>query len=167
MEEFKLTYKIGDLELKLKGSQEFIDKEKEDFLQKLPELIDLHTAQPIDPDTPAPDAEIKIDEKISSEEKENGSAYESIVEFLNAHDFSTQKETVLGMAYFIDCVQQNPPVITRKINALYDEARQKKPNTSDNLSRLAKSGDLMPISGSKNSYKLTKQGMDTVDQRRK
>ncbi len=167
MEEFKLKYKIGDLELKLKGSQEFIDKEKEAFLQKLPELIELQTAQPIDSDTSVSDTEIKANEEISFEEKENDSEYESIVEFLNAHDFSTQKETVLGIAYFIDCVQQDPPVITGKINALFDEARQKKPNTSDNLNKLVKSGDLMPISGSKSSYKLTKQGMDTIDQRRK
>ena len=74
---------------------------------------------------------------------------------------------VLGMAYFIDCVQQDSPVITGKINASFDEARQKKPNTSDNLNKLVKSGDLMPISGNKGSYKLSKQGMDTVDQRHK
>ncbi|MCO8285535.1 hypothetical protein, partial [Tetragenococcus halophilus] len=154
-------------ELKLKGSQEFIDKEKEAFLQKLPELIELQTAQPVDSDTSISDTEIKAEKDFSAGEKENVFVYESIVEFLNSHDFSTQKEMVLGMAYFIDCVQQDSPVITGKINALFDEARQKKPNTSDNLNKLVKSGDLMPISGNKGSYKLSKQGMDTVDQRHK
>lgn len=172
MGEFKLTYKIGDLELKLAGSQEFIDKEKEAFLQKLPELIQLQITQPDAIVTNDFEVESTLQESDSiqekiSEDKTDQAEYESIVEFLNSHEFPTKKEMVLGVAYFIDCIEQNPPVMTKKVNALYDEARQQKPNISDYLSKLVKSGDLMPVNGSKGSYKLTKQGIETTNQNHK
>ncbi|AYW47837.1 hypothetical protein C7K38_05390 [Tetragenococcus osmophilus] len=171
MDEFKLTYKIGDLELKLTGSQEFIEKEKEAFLQKLPELINLQTPTPEITDRAAPEdassEKAESDSKNLSEDKTNDSEYQSIKEFLNSHEFLTQKETVLGMTYFIDYIKEDPPVTTGKVNTLYDEAQQKKPNTSDYLRKLAKSGDLMPISNSKGNYKLTKQGRKTIQQRHK
>lgn len=170
MDEFKLTYKIGDLELKLTGSQEFIEKEKEAFLQKLPELINLQTPTPEITDRAAPEdagSEKTEHSKNLSKGKTNDSEDQSIKEFLNSHEFLTQKETVLGIAYFINYIKKDPPVTTGKINTLYGEMQRKKPNTSDYLRKLAKSGDLMPISNSKGNYKLTKQGEKTIQQRYK
>lgn len=164
MENFKLVYKIGDLELELSGSQEYIDKERQLFLEKLPKLIELKPTQSTTSIKQKNDSTIK-NHHITNEDSDL--EYESIVQFLNSHDFPTKKETVLGMAYFVDCINKDHPVVTGKINALYDESRQKKPNTSEFLSSLVKSGDLMPITGNKNEYKLTQQGIELVKQRHK
>jgi predicted transcriptional regulator len=167
MEVFKLVYKIGNIELELNGSQDFIDKERGIFFKKLPEFIELQAA-PIEYASSSNQENNYVNTKEQSTVSDtNKLEYESIVEFLNCHNFTTKKETILGMAYFIDCIKKDCPVGTGKINTLYDESRQKKSNTSEFLAQLVKSGDLMPVNGRRGAYKLTKQGIDLVNKRHK
>ncbi|WP_410769511.1 hypothetical protein [Fontibacillus sp. BL9] len=137
----KLRIKLGTIEFEVEGDSELIEREREQFFSLLPTAINavspvvstgpqiLEVVQDITEASGTPALT-----NISS--NNNINSYDSIAAFLKIKSFSKEVERVLGVAYFLDQIEDISPFTVKDIEAKYTEARISKPkNISDAINK--------------------------------
>jgi hypothetical protein len=156
----KVRIKMGPIEFEAEGDSDLIEREREKFFSLLPQAI---TA--VSPVVAKPAQIIDATNRIEELENTNGpttllpdakeNKYTSIAAFLNEKKFSTEVELVMGVAYFIEIIEQGGYITAKDIESKLTEARRDKPsNTSQDLTQNIKKGFLRECPEKKETLKL-------------
>jgi len=124
----RIHYKLGLIEFEAEGDSELIEREREHFFSILPQAITavspfvndktqiIEVSQDSGDDSPLP---------LLPED--NSKKYESVALFLNEKSFNTDVERVLGVAYYINQVENEQFITSKDIEDKFTKARFTKP----------------------------------------
>ncbi|WP_256832086.1 MULTISPECIES: hypothetical protein [unclassified Paenibacillus] len=164
----RIRIKLGPIEFEAEGDSELIQREREQFFSLLPQAI---TAV-----TPVVGERTQLIE-IASDMAEtttdiSGSAltaktsfthYESIAAFLNEKSFINDVDLVMGVSYFLDCVEQTGEFTRKDIESKLSEARRQIPsNISHCINLNIKKGFISESKEKKDgikAYKVLSEGI--------
>jgi hypothetical protein len=155
----KIKIKMGPIEFEAEGDSELIERERAQFFSLLPQAI---TAV-----SPVVTRPIQLTDAVDIENgvclpSENAPllasvrqrSYSSVASFLNEKKFSTDVELVMGIGYYIECVERKDVFNSKDIESKLTEARKEKPrNISQALTQNVKKGYLREYSKKKDKLK--------------
>lgn len=157
----RIRIKFGQIEFEAEGDTDLIEREREQFFSFLPQAINAVSSTIMMVEQP----KMLVDE-ILLEESENthsqqtidissgGNLYDSLVTFLKEKNFQNDVERVMGVAYYVDCIEKSGPITAKEIEARLLEARQGKPsNTNSFINENIKKAYLCEHPDKKDGYK--------------
>lgn len=146
----KLHIKIGPIDFEIEGDGELIEREREQFFRLLPQAIS--AVSPVTPVSPQFSDSVKasiaapviIEDTEASIDNGHGSVnYESLAELIRSKHFSTDVETTMGAAYYLQFCRGSTAFTARDIEQAFDDERQNKPkNISQMIIQNIKKGYL-------------------------
>lgn len=130
----KIRIKMGPIEFEAEGDSDLIERERAQFFSLLPQAI-----VAVSPVVPQPIQVIGAKEAVYEESENNQPinnllaaasqvSYQSIASFLNDKKFSNDVDLVMGIGYFIECVEKAGIFTSRDIENKLTEARKGKPS---------------------------------------
>lgn len=129
--ENKVRIKMGIIEFEAEGDADFIERERQQFFSLLPQAI-TDVSPVVNQNVEYVEAVENLDQiestaipKIESKDKKN-IENDSILSFLNSKNFSTDVETVMGVAYYIDSIENKQSFTSKDIEEKIAEARRPK-----------------------------------------
>lgn len=155
----KIRIKLGPIEFEAEGDSELIEREREQFFSLLPQAItavspvvtrssQLFDAVDIENDAYLPTENAPL--LASSGQR----SYSSVASFLNEKKFSTDVELVMGVGYYIECIENKGVFTSKDIENKLTEARKGKPgNISQMLTQNIKKGFLSECAEKKDNLK--------------
>lgn len=153
----KVRIKMGPIEFEAEGDSDLIERERSQFFSLLPQAI--LAVSPV-VSTPSLVVENSETETFSSETEntllleKNSNVYTSIASFLNDKKFSTDVELVMGVGYYIECIEKNGIFTSKDVENKLIEARKAKPkNISQMLTQNIKKGYLRECADKKDNLK--------------
>ena len=153
----KVRIKMGPIEFEAEGDSDLIERERSQFFSLLPQAI--LAVSPV-VSTPSLVVENSETETFSSETEntllleKNANVYTSIASFLNDKKFSTDVELVMGVGYYIECIEKNGIFTSKDVENKLIEARKAKPkNISQMLTQNIKKGYLRECADKKDNLK--------------
>lgn len=156
----KIRIKLGPIEFEAEGDIDLIERERTQFFSVLPQAI--MAVSPVVPAVPAvieneynnvPVANLEGDTSTDNIEI-NTTNYESLAGFLRDKKFTTGVEIVMGVAYYIEHINQVNPFTSRDIETALDDSRQNKPgNISQMIVQNIKKGYLRELKEKKDGLK--------------
>lgn len=153
----KVRIKMGPIEFEAEGDSELIERERAQFFSLLPQAIVAVSPVVASPLLPAEATETEM---FHSESKhtlltgETPHEYTSIASFLNGKKFSNDVELVMGVGYYIECIEKNGSFTSKDVENKLTEARKAKPgNISLALSQNIKKGYLRECKDKKDNLK--------------
>ena len=156
----KIRIKMGPIEFEAEGDSELIERERAQFFSLLPQAIIA-----VSPVVPQPiqvigSREVKYEDSdvnIPAPNLLNASShanYQSIAAFLNEKKFATDVELVMGVGYYIECIEKAGIFTSKDVENKLNEARKGKPcNISQMLTQNIKKGYLRECSEKKDNLK--------------
>jgi len=155
----KIHIKFGPIEFEAEGDGDLIERERAQFFSVLPQAI--MAVSPMVPvvSTTVDEGENTCFQPASLPEASTAAPthtcnYESLASFLRDKKFATGVEIVMGVAYYIDQIEQNSVFTSKDIEAALDEARQNKPgNISQMIVQNIKKGYLREMKEKKDGLK--------------
>lgn len=155
----RIRIKLGPIEFEAEGDSELIQREREQFFSLLPQAIPVVSSVVIEGsrmlEAVTDGKEIQDSPEISALPASNVSrSYESVVSFLNEKSFANDSDIVMGVAYYIDCINNDGPFTSKDIENKLSEARQAKPsNIAHCINLNIKKGFIREISTKKDGKK--------------
>lgn len=156
----KIRIKFGPIEFEAEGDSDLIERERAQFFSVLPQAI--MAVSPIVPAALTPlesedvyPQSVRLPETTSvlPVQKDIGN-YESLAGFLREKKFGTGVEVVMGVAYYIECIEHAGVFNSKDIEMALDEARQEKPgNISQMIVQNIKKGYLREMKEKKDGLK--------------
>ena len=156
----KIRIKMGSIEFEAEGDSELIERERAQFFSLLPQAIIA-----VSPVVPQPIQVIGAKEAVYEESENNPPInnllaaapqvnYQSIASFLNDKKFSNDVDLVMGIGYFIECVEKAGIFTSRDIENKLTVARKGKPsNISHAINQNIKKGYIRECSDKKDNLK--------------
>ena len=153
----KIHIKMGPIEFEAEGDSELIERERTQFFSLLPQAI-----MAVSPVVAKSSSLVEVAEnEILPVESENTllstnsqCTYTSIASFLNEKKFSTDVELVMGVGYYIECIEKNGVFTSKDVENKLIEARKGKPgNISQMLTQNIKKGFLRECADKKDNLK--------------
>lgn len=144
----KIRIKMGPVEFEAEGDSDLIERERQQFFSLLPQAITVVSPVVSQSDnlveTVTEYKNVQDSSKLLVVDSVPGSTkYDSIASFLNGKKFSTDVECVMGVAYYIEIVEEKGAFTSKDIELKLAEARRPKPsNTSQFLNLNIKKGFL-------------------------
>lgn len=153
----KVRIKMGPIEFEAEGDSELIERERAQFFSLLPQAIVAVSPVVNKPSLLVEDSEAQL----FSLESENmllsansSNKYSSIASFLNEKKFSTDVELVMGVGYYIECIEKNGIFTSKDVENKLIEARKSRPgNISQMLTQNIKKGYLCECADKKENLK--------------
>lgn len=151
---------MGPIEFEAEGDSELIERERAQFFSLLPQAI-----MAVFPVVPQPVKVISSKEATYEDSDSNAPVanllitathvnYQSIAAFLNEKKFANDVDLVMGVGYFIECIEKTGIFTSKDIENKLTEARKGKPsNISHALSLNIKKGYLRECSEKKDNLK--------------
>lgn len=130
----KIHIKLGPIEFEAEGDSELIERERAQFFTLLPQAIS--AVSPVVPSV-LPPLEIKNEENYSEvnssrpsliEQVKTDKDFQGLVDFLNQKKFSTGVELVMGVAYYLQFIENLDTFSSRDIEKGLEENHQNRPN---------------------------------------
>lgn len=156
----KIRIKLGPIEFEAEGDIDLIERERTQFFSVLPQAI--MAVSPVVPAAPAvieneynnvPVTNLEGDTSTDNIEISTTN-YESLAGFLRDKKFTTGVEIVMGVAYYIEHINQVSPFTSRDIETALDDSRQNKPgNISQMIVQNIKKGYLRELKEKKDGLK--------------
>jgi hypothetical protein len=165
----RVRIKIGSIEFEAEGDSEIIEREREQFFNLLPQV--LVTLSPAITER-IPMVEISPD--VSNNYSDNSTVttlldsppliqYESIASFLNSKSFGNDVDLVMGVSYYLDCIEKNSSFTAKEVENKLSEARRGRPsNTSHCINLNIKKGFIGESSDKKDgkkAYRVLSEGI--------
>ena len=154
----RIKIKFGQIEFEAEGESDLIERERQQFFSILPQAITAVSSTIMITEQP----KLIIDEiplndntcqQILGSRSENKS-YDSLVTFLKEKNFQNDVELTLGVAYYIDCIDNAGPVTAKEIENKLFEARQgKSSNTNQCITLNIRKGFMVEHPDKKDGYK--------------
>lgn len=156
----KIHIKLGPIEFEAEGDSELIERERAQFFTLLPQAI-----MAVSPVVPSAPHILEVEDVHTQSTRlpehtpvldspKRGPQYESLAEFMRDKKFSTGVEIVMGVAYYVECIEGMDSFTSKDIEAALDNARQNKPvNISQMLTQNIKKGHLRELKEKKDGLK--------------
>lgn len=128
----RIRIKLGPIEFEAEGDSELIQREREQFFNLLPQAITAVT-----PVVGERTQLIEIASDMAETTDISGSAlatktssthYESIAVYLNEKSFVNDVDLVMGVSYYLDCIEQTGEFTRKDIESKLSEARRPIPS---------------------------------------
>lgn len=153
----KVHIKMGPIEFEAEGDSELIERERAQFFSLLPQAIVAVSPVVSTPSFVNEDSEINafpVEPESTILPEKSSIMYSSIASFLNDKKFSTDVELVMGVGYYIECIEKNGVFTSKDIENKLIEARKAKPgNISQMLIQNIKKGYLRECEDKKDNLK--------------
>lgn len=153
----KVHIKMGPIEFEAEGDSELIERERSQFFKLLPQTIMavspvVHNSLITNNNTTNTEIDVL---PVEAETSENSlKLHQSIVSFLNDKNFSNDVELIMGIAYYIECIENKGPFTSKDIENKIKEARKPKPkNISQVLIQNIRKGYLQECPDKKDNLK--------------
>lgn len=153
----KVPIKMGPIEFEAEGDSELIERERAQFFSLLPQAIVAVSPVVSTPSLVDENSEINafpLETESTLLPEKSSSVYSSIASFLNDKKFSTDVELVMGVGYYIECIEKNGVFTSKDVENKLIEARKAKPgNISQMLTQNIKKGYLRECADKKDNLK--------------
>ena len=155
----KVRIKMGPIEFEAEGDSELIERERAQFFSLLPQAITavspvVHQPSLLVDVTDIENSVSTISEITPTQIATGQRNYSSVASFLIEKKFSTDVELVMGVGYYIECIENSGIFTSKDIEAKLTEARKGKPsNISHALAQNIKKGFLRECSEKKDQLK--------------
>ena len=156
----KIHIKMGPIEFEAEGDSELIERERAQFFSLLPQAIVavspvvpqlVQTISAKDVRYEDSDVEVPFPNLLNADSHAN---YQSIAAFLNDKKFATDVELVMGVGYYIECIEKAGFFTSKDVENKLTEARKGKPgNISQMLTQNIKKGYLRECLAKKDNLK--------------
>lgn len=153
----KVRIKMGPIEFEAEGDSDLIERERSQFFSLLPQAIlavspVVSTPSLVVESTGIDTLSLEAENTLLPEEKVR--EYSSIASFLNDKKFSTDVELIMGVGYYIECIEKNGVFTSKDVENKLIEARKAKPgNISQMLTQNIKKGYLRECADKKDNLK--------------
>jgi hypothetical protein len=153
----KVRIKMGPIEFEAEGDSDLIERERSQFFSLLPQAIlavspVVSTPSLVLESSGTDTFSIEAENTLLPEEKLR--EYSSIASFLNDKKFSTDVELIMGVGYYIECIEKNGVFTSKDVENKLIEARKAKPgNISQMLTQNIKKGYLRECADKKDNLK--------------
>ena len=164
----KVKFKIGEIEFEAEGLPKDVSNERNVFMNTLlPAAVEamIRTrGSAIQQDYLDGSSPVVVSSTpMIGEASQAASSEQSVNEFLNQKNFSSQIDTALGLIYYNEIFRKRSSFSSEDLKQYFKEAKTKVPaNVSDVINKLVGKSQIMPAD-EKGFYQLTRTGKQSIE----